>query len=291
MSNNQYSDSCISFSLDEFPKQISIKTDICSWTITKKKPRLFHVAISVSYDENRFFLPGIVENAVYGTPPDGITFEGPYQIRINDSSAIYSIVSRHKKGIIGAQCRLCIIKESYLIYIEFFSIDYIFCFDNYIPFLSSIKVDIDQVRKKAEQARNKEEIEDINSLPYVQIADGFIEIFDNKVPLVRTFRKNGTKIIVSDSSVLGLEADIDLFCERRKKGEEEKYRKMFPLRGKKCMITNELGDDIDFEHCKKVSIILVHKEQCYSIIIESEDYFNLNDYKNFISCIGMKRKH
>jgi len=286
-----YTDEFITFSLDEFPKGVTVKSSPCSWTVYKKRPH-FSIGISVAFDEKKTLYLWSIESAVSGTPQAGFTYLGPIKTQLDGSPVFYSVVRSNINNAPFSHCRLCIFKYSYSIYVEFIFEGLDFSIDDYISFLSSITINTENnyhVWLKENRASEDTSTElDMNSLPYLRIPKGFVEIFDEKTPLTRRFLHDGVTITVSDTSELGLNVDIDMFRERVKEGTAECDTKMFPLRGKKCMVTDLSGQEIDFTHCQNVSIILAYKEQSYGIIINSEKTFDLATYKSFINSIGCK---
>ena len=284
-----YADEYISFSLDVCPRGVFVKTSPCSWTAYKKKP-LFSIGISIAYDEKKTLYLRSIENTVSGTPQVGFTYLGPFKTQINGSPVFYSVVKSNVNNATFSHCRLCVQKHTYSIYVEFILEGIDFFIDNYASFLSSITINTEKNYKvwltEHQDRKDMSTERDMNSLPYIRIPKGFVEVFENKSPLTRRIQNSDTSIIVADTSVLGLETDIDMFCERVETGIAENHTKLFPLRGKRCMVTNLSGQEMDFIHCQKVSIIVAYNEQCYSIIIDSEKIFNLVTYKPFINSIG-----
>jgi hypothetical protein len=103
-------------------------------------------------------------------------------------------------------------------------------------------------------------------------------------------KKAGMRIQIFDLTNLGHEADIDIFEKNLKKGEKIEDACLWKLRGKKCLIQNLESTPLDISSCKNISILLAFRGKCYSVLMKSDNPFDLNEYNTFLDSIGIKTK-
>jgi hypothetical protein len=106
----------------------------------------------------------------------------------------------------------------------------------------------------------------------------------------RSMKKDGFEIHIVDVTVLGQEADIDMFKEDQKDGIINERAKLFELKGKKCLVENMEDSNLDISQCQNISILLAFRGKCYSILMKNDQPFDLNDFKSFLNSIGVKTK-
>jgi len=121
----------------------------------------------------------------------------------------------------------------------------------------------------------------------------FIQPFENAKmtfsPGSVLFENQHMKIQVFDLSGLGRETDMDLFAERSQTDSHTSDTVSISLsRQKKCMVQNMNGATLDIHSCRHISIMLAFQGNCYSIVIQSNSNFDLNDFICFLKSIKPK---
>ena len=181
-----YTDDYITFSIDIFPKNIKIESNVenlpfCTWGIDERKlNNKLGVGISTWPQKERDFLIWkLITNDIPKTLSEGITKEGPYSLKINDSESLYLLTRSKRNGEVGTTCHLFILEGEYGILIEMFSNNYNFYPELCQTFLSSIKVDWDKIQNKmlAPQAKDdhRHRIDDRIILSVSKLPPGFVE--------------------------------------------------------------------------------------------------------------------
>ncbi|MDR1142533.1 MAG: hypothetical protein LBL62_12645 [Planctomycetaceae bacterium] len=162
----------------------------------------------------------------------------------------------------------------------------------YMPFLQSITINFEKAQQAHQQLEDeikKQKIKPHFLIPFLIPPEFSIEQTDPMSGSV-LFAKSGMQIQIFDLTDLGHEADIDIFKENLKKGEKIEDTSLWKLRGKRCLIQNLEGTLLDFSSCKNISILLAFRGKCCSILMKSDNPFDLNEYKTFLDSIGVKKK-
>jgi hypothetical protein len=218
---------------------------------------------------------------------------------VGDYKTYYKIlVSDLKNSYYDSSCRILMVNKYYIINVEIYKYNSDINFCTYIPFLESISINHSHLLNayKQEETRRKKSIKEYLVTPLekripmilpIGFTFGKLKPFGNIILISEQMT-----ISVSDDSIFGYKADIDEFIELQKKGQADATMALFPMKRKRCLVTNLIeNENIDFSRCRKIRILLAFGlEHCYTINMESDYPFDLNEYKNFLNSIGVKRK-
>ncbi|MDR3197915.1 MAG: hypothetical protein LBU34_08625 [Planctomycetaceae bacterium] len=166
----------------------------------------------------------------------------------------------------------------------------------YMPFLQSITINFEKAQQAQQQLRDKIKKQKIKYpepyflIPFT-IPPNFSREKTDPISGRVLLTKSGMQIQIFDLTDLGYEADIDIFKESLKKDEKIEDTSLWKLRGKRCLVQNLEGTLLDFSSCKNISILLAFRGKCYSVLMKSDDPFDLNEYKTFLDSIGVKTKN
>ncbi|MDR2706179.1 MAG: hypothetical protein LBC02_10405 [Planctomycetaceae bacterium] len=296
-----YQDEFITFELPPMLTGKKVKRIRASWWIQTRKISLH---IEICYCDVSLYLckKKILSTRGY-ISTDGIVHQcdGPHKMTINEHETDYYIITRKVRGKPEVSHQLYdfeIAIEDYVLFVGIVPFDqsYTFQIEDYIPFLSSIKVyNLENLKQKFDEIEPQKEIK-LPTFP-VNIPPDFTEIPPYAVPggktiipYARAMKKDGFEILIIDDTVLGLEADIDMFKEDQKDGIINERAKLFELQGKKCLVENTKDSNLDISRCQNISILLAFRGKCYSVSMKSDNPFDLNDYKTFLDSIGVKKK-
>ena len=170
-------------------------------------------------------------------------------------------------------------------------------FEILIPTINSITFNLEAYNKKVELFEKKNEkrfkkakmmfegkgVDFIYSPPFENVEPVFSVgsvLFENEHSRVQIFNLSG----------LGREADIDLFEERVRNKTAENRTGIYSMSRKKCMVENMDEKQLDFRRCRHISVLLAFRGKCFSVLIQSKNEFNLDDYKEFLDSIGSAPK-
>jgi hypothetical protein len=262
-----YQDEFITFEIPPTLRGKKVKRIRVSWWVQTRKISLH---LEVCYCDVSLYL---CKKKILSTrghiSTDGIVHQcdGPHKMTINGHETDYYIITRRVKGKPNVSHQLYdfeIAIEDYVLFVGIVPFDqnYSFQIDDYIPFLSSIKVyNLENLKQKFDEIEPKKEIK-LPTFP-VNIPPDFIEIPSHVVlgiktlmPFARAMKKDGFEILIIDNTILGLEADIDIFKEDQKNGIVDESRKLFELQGKKCLVKNSVNSNLDISRCQNISLLL-----------------------------------
>jgi hypothetical protein len=295
-----YQDKFITFTLPINLTKKSIKREGFVWyTISKK----LLMTIIVDY-KNIGYRDKVKEHYEYVGQGGGLRrVDGPHKMVINGYETDYRFLINEvviHPGRFSLGCELAITIENYVVYVKIFLTEdfdtNLFPLDEYMPFISSIKIhNFEGLKQECDEIERKNMIKyskPPKTLP-VNIPPNFTEIpplGPSDKSMGRSMKKDGFEIHVVDVTILGQEADIDMFKENQKDGIINESAKLFELKGKKCLVENMEDSNLDISRCQNISILLAFRGKCYSVSMKSDNPFDLNEYKTFLDSIGVKKK-
>lgn len=289
--NSKYEDNIISFEYPDNFQQYAVKRkSFDHWNVTGYK---VDVDIVISYGGNKWtFFDALLALGVQ--QPQGMSGEKISPIfessSINGNKTYYSTLSSPCSDDREYTTKISVIETDCIINVIVRQIGKKFCFDTYTCFLSSISVDTQNLHEAFCIDRGdivREIDKNLSETIPLDIPTGFK--YKIKKPMEDVVLiKQGMTISVGDGSILGLEADIDLFTEEQKRGIKRNDVALLTINGKKCLVQNMLENSIDLANSQKIYAVLAFGESCYVINFDSDAPFDLTLFYSFIDSIGKK---
>jgi hypothetical protein len=296
-----YQDKFITFILPMNLANKRVKREGCVWYASSKR---LSIHIIIVYKDTGYYQNKVKEHYENVGQGGGLRrVDGPHKMVINGYETNYRFLINEvviQPGRFSLSCELAITIENYVIYVDIFLTEAfdtnLFPLDEYMPFISSIKIhDFEGLKQECEEIerKNREKYSKPPKILPVDIPPNFTEISPlgpSDKSMGRSMKKDDFEIHIVDVTILGQEADIDMFKEYQKDDIVDESRKLFELKGKKCLVENMEDSKLDISRCQNISILLAFRGKCYSVSMKSDTPFDLNEYKIFLDSIGTKTK-